>query len=247
MLEFLDPLRTLTSDNSFFVALFRLSVAAFCGGCIGLERGKKRRPAGFRTHMLVCISAALAMIISQYLTMMVSEYWDSLVVLQGGGQKYTDVSRFGAQIINGIGFLGAGTVIVTGQQQVKGLTTAAGLWASACMGLCIGAGFVEGAFIGCLLIILTIMVFNHFERFILAHARNINLYIEFEHVDDVGAIISAIKAQDIRIFDVEIHKGKTAGSNQSAVFALRLPPRVTHATVLSVLAGVENVRSIEEL
>ena len=111
MLGFLDPLRTVTSDNALWVALLRLSVAAFCGGCVGLERGKKRRPAGFRTHMLVCLAAALAMIISQYLTMMVTEYWDALVVIQGGGNKYTDVSRFGAQVINGIGFLGAGTVI----------------------------------------------------------------------------------------------------------------------------------------
>ena len=245
MLSFLDPLRTLTADNSFFVALFRLSIAAFCGGCIGLERGRKRRPAGFRTHMLVCIAASLAMIISQYLTMMVSEYWQYIVSFEG--QKYTDVSRFGAQIINGIGFLGAGTVIVTGQQQVKGLTTAAGLWASACMGLCIGSGFVEGAFVGCVLIVLTIMVFNKLERFIMARARNINLYVEFLHIDDVGAIISAIKAQDVRIFDVEIHKSQAAHMNQSAVFTLRLPKRMSHATVLSVLAGVENVRVIEEL
>ncbi len=246
MLSFLDPLREITANNAVWVALFRLSVAAFCGGCIGLERGKKRRPAGFRTHMLVCISATLAMLISQYLTMMVGTYWSD-IVLVGGGNKYTDVSRFGAQIINGIGFLGAGTIIVTGRQQVKGLTTAVGLWASACMGLCIGAGFVEGAFVGCVLIIATITVFNHIERFIMARARNINLYIEFLHMDDVGAVISAIKAQDIRIFDVEIHKQKAEGANQSAVFSVRLPKRMSHATALAVVAGVENVRSIEEL
>lgn len=247
MVAFLDPFRVITSDNSFWVALLRLSIAAFCGGSIGLERGKKRRPAGFRTHMLVCMAATLAMLISQYLTMMVTEYWDALVVIQGGGNKYTDVSRFGAQIINGIGFLGAGTVIVTGRQQVKGLTTAAGLWASACMGLCIGAGFVEGAFVGCLLIISTITVFNHLERFILTRARNINLYVEFAHIDDVGAVISAIKAQEIRIFDVEIHKAKDENTNQSAVFSVRLPKRMSHATAMSVVAGVENVRAIEEL
>ena len=247
MLEFLDPLRSITAENGLFVALFRLTVAAFCGGCIGLERGKKRRPAGFRTHMLVCIAAALAMLISQHLTMMVREYWEALVVIEGGGNKYTDVSRFGAQVINGIGFLGAGTVIVTGRQQVKGLTTAAGLWASACMGLCVGAGFVEGAAIGCLLIILTITIFDHLERRILARARNINLYVEFAHVNDVGAVISAIKAQEIRIFDVEIHKNKEKGANQSAVFSIRLPKRMSHATAMSVVAGVENVCAIEEL
>lgn len=242
MISFLDPLRCLTADNVLWVTLFRLGVATFCGGCIGLERGKKRRPAGFRTHMLVCIGAALAMLISQYLTMMTTTYWSSIVENAGS----TDVARLGAQVINGIGFLGAGTIIVTGRQQVKGLTTAVGLWASACMGLCIGAGFVEGAAIGCLLIIATITIFNHIERFIMARARNINLYIEFLHMDDVGAVISAIKAQDIRIFDVEIHK-QNASASQSAVFSVRLPKRMSHATALAVVAGVENVRSIEEL
>ena len=112
--------------------LVRLTLAAFCGGLIGIGRVKKRRPAGFRTHTLVCLGAALTMIISQYL-------W-------ARGQS-TDLSRLGAQVINGIGFLGAGTIIVTGRQQIKGLTTAAGLWASACMGLAIGAGFYAGAIV----------------------------------------------------------------------------------------------------
>ena len=246
MLSFLNDLRTVTADNTVWVALFRLAVAAFCGGCIGLERGKKRRAAGFRTYMLVCLSAALTMLISQYLVMMTETHWLG-VFERYSINKNTDVARFGAQIINGIGFLGAGTIIVTGRQQVKGLTTAVGLWASACMGLCIGAGFVEGAVIGCVLIIVTITLFNHIERFIMARARNINLYIEFLHVDDIGAVISAIKAQDIRIFDVEIHKQKTEGANQSAVFSVRLPKRMSHATALAVVAGVENVRSIEEL
>lgn len=245
MIPFLDPLRTLTYDNTLVVALFRLGIAIFCGGCIGLERGRKRRPAGFRTHMLVCIGAALAMLISQYLNMMVQTCWESAVHFDG--QRFSDASRLGAQVINGIGFLGAGTIIVTGQQQVKGLTTAAGLWASACMGLCIGAGFVEGALFGCVLIILTIIVFSRVERAIISRARNLNLYVEFANIDDVGAIISTIKAQEIRIFDVEIQKHKTAGANQCAVFSVRLPKRMQHTTLMTVLAAVENVRSIEEL
>ena len=241
MLPFLEPLRVLTSDNNLYVTLFRLGVAAFCGGIIGLERGRKRRPAGFRTHMLVCIGAALAMLISQYLTMMTTECWMYIAPSAGN----TDVARLGAQVINGIGFLGAGTIIVTGQQEVKGLTTAAGLWASACMGLCIGAGFVEGALLGCLLIILTTMLLSRLERFILSRVRNVNLLVEFVHMDDVGNIITAIKEQEIRIFDVEIQKNK--GIVPSAVFSMRLPKRMSHTKVLTLVAGVENVRSIEEL
>jgi putative Mg2+ transporter-C (MgtC) family protein len=249
MLPVLDSLRTLTYDNSVWVALFRLGVAVFCGGCIGLERGRKRRPAGFRTHILVCIGATLAMLISQYMTMMTDNYWAAIYEALSGKSfgNPTDAARLGAQVINGIGFLGAGTIIVTGQQEVKGLTTAAGLWASACMGLCIGAGFVEGAVIGCVLIIVTIIALTKVERVIMACSRNINLYVEFANVDDVGSIISTIKAQDIRIFDVEIHKNKGVGVNQSAVFSVRLPKKMTHTTILTLLADVENVRSIEEL
>ena len=228
-----------------WVTLLRLGVAMFCGGVIGLERGRKRRPAGFRTHMLVCIGAALAMLTSQYLAMMVTSHWDTLVSFTG--QHNTDASRLGAQVINGIGFLGAGTIIVTGRQEVKGLTTAAGLWASACMGLCIGAGFVEGAFVGCILISLTIIVFSRLERVIISRTRNINLFIEFEHVDDLGKIISTIKAQDIRIFDVEMRKNDEKRTIPSAVFSIRLPKRMRHTKVMAVLAGVEGIRTIEEL
>ena len=240
-----NDLARMTEDNMIWVTLLRLGVAMFCGGVIGLERGRKRRPAGFRTHMLVCIGAALAMLISQYLSMMVTSHWHELVHFDG--QINTDASRLGAQVINGIGFLGAGTIIVTGRQEVKGLTTAAGLWASACMGLAIGAGFVEGAFFGCILISLTIIVFSRLERIIVSRARNINLFLEFEHVDELGKIISVIKAQDIRIFDVDVRKADEKQLTQSAVFSIRLPKRMPHTKIMTVLAGVEGIRTIEEL
>ena len=233
-------LAVISEENLLWVTLLRLGVAMFCGGVIGLERGRKRRPAGFRTHMLVCIGAALAMLINQYMVWVLN-------LNAPDSSHTTDVSRLGAQVINGIGFLGAGTIIVTGRQEVKGLTTAAGLWASACMGLAIGAGFVEGAFFGCILISLTIIVFSRLERIIVSRARNINLFLEFENVDDLGKIISVIKAQNIRIFDVDVRKSSEAQITQSAVFSIRLPKRMPHTKIMTVLAGVEGIRTIEEL
>ena len=112
--------------------ILRLAVAMLCGGLIGIERASKRRAAGFRTYMVVCLGATLAMLLNQYIDDMLVHAWQI--------SQTTDAARLGAQVINGIGFLGAGTIILTGSQQVKGLTTAAGLWASACMGLAIGAG-----------------------------------------------------------------------------------------------------------
>ena len=123
MIETLDYLRQI----NMLSVMLRLTLAMFCGGMIGLERGRKGRPAGFRTYMLVCLGAALTILLSQYEYFMINHTWAEQASEIG---IRTDVSRFGAQVINGIGFLGAGTIIVTGRQEVKGLTTAAGLWAS---------------------------------------------------------------------------------------------------------------------
>lgn len=229
---------------TFWDVLLRLSVASLCGGVIGINRGRKRRAAGFRTHMLICMGATLTMILGTYLSIMLSGgYWhlDPAVDFVN-----TDVSRFGAQVINGIGFIGAGTIIVTGRQQVKGMTTAAGLWASACMGLAIGAGFFSAALVGCTAIILTVVVFSKLEHFILSHSRNVNLYVEFEHTDDLSDIIEKIKAQGVCIFDVEITKAK-GNVYPNAIFSLQLPKKKPHTALMTAIAEVDTVRTIEEL
>ena len=213
--------------------LVRLTMAAFCGGLIGIGRVKKRRPAGFRTHTLVCLGAALTMVISQYL-------WSR-------GQS-TDLSRLGAQVINGIGFLGAGTIIVTGRQQIKGLTTAAGLWASACMGLAIGAGFYLGAIVGCVLIIVTTGVLSILEVRIMSTARNMNIYIEFLNTDDIGQVIEAVKKLEVKIYDIEITRIRSSdGLPPSAILTLRLPKKLRHADLMAAIASVGGVQSVEEL
>ena len=228
---------------TFWDLLARLFIAALCGGLVGIERGKKNRAAGFRTYILVCVGAALTMALSAYVFEM-EKVWRAV----SDNFPTTDVSRFGAQVINGIGFLGAGTIIVTGRQQVKGMTTAAGLWASACMGLAIGAGFYVGAVVGCSLIILTIVVFTKIESFILSHSKNINLYVEFSDTDDLSRIISRIKKNGVRIFDVEITKAKYSETKYpNAIFSLRLPKKLSHSALITEIAMVENVRMIEEL
>ena len=115
----------------------RLACALICGGIIGIERSYKRRPAGFRTHILICIGAAITTLTSQYLYLNM--------------HYFTDMARLGAQVVAGIGFIGAGTIIVTKRQSVKGLTTAAGLWTSAIIGLAFGGGFYEGGILATVL------------------------------------------------------------------------------------------------
>ena len=230
---------------SFGDMLLRVGIAMICGGIIGIDRGRKRRPAGFRTYMIVCVGAAMTMILSAYLVAMLTGPWSEVLPYD---YTKTDVSRFGAQVINGIGFLGAGTIIVTGRQQVKGMTTAAGLWASACMGLCIGAGFYMASLICCFLILVTVVLFSRLERMLLSHSRNVNIYVEYEDTDDISDIIEKIKSRHVRIFDVELTKATNSDTQYpNAIFSLQLPKRTSHAVVMTAIAEIDAVRSIEEL
>ena len=241
MIAALDYLRQLNAAS----LLFRLVLAMFFGGMIGLERERKRRPAGFRTYMLVCLGVTLTLLLSQYESLMLDTVWAARAAEVG---IKTDVSRLGAQVINGIGFLGAGTVIVTGRQEVKGLTTAAGLWASAWMGLAIGAGFYECVVLGFLLIFLCIRLLPYLENIMVERARNMNLYVEFSSLDDVGNIIGRIKAQGAQIYEVDIERGTEEFHRRpSAVFAIRLDRAVHHAQVMAAISELENVTTIDEI
>lgn len=227
----------------FWDICLRLGLATLCGGVIGVERGRKHRPAGFRTYILVCVGAALTMILSAYIVAM-DATWRAIAP----DFTKTDYSRFGAQVINGIGFLGAGTIIITGKNQVKGMTTAAGLWASACMGLAIGAGFYIGALVGCILIILTVTVFGKIEYFVTSRSRNITIYIEFDNTDNITDIIEQIKSCEVRIFDVELSKAEQGTSKYpSAILIMRLPKKLSHTALVAEIAKTDSVRMIEEL
>ena len=160
MIPFFDSLR----DINVLSVSVRMLLAVICGGVIGIEREFKRRPAGFRTHILICLGAAMTTLTSQYLYLYM--------------HYYTDMARLGAQVVAGIGFIGAGAIIVTRRQRVKGLTTAAGLWASAIIGLALGGGFYEGGIFATLLILLAELFFSKLEYRMLENAPEINLYME---------------------------------------------------------------------
>ena len=241
MIDALDYLRELNMPS----LLLRLSLAMLLGGVIGLDRGRKRRAAGFRTYMLVCLGAALTGVISQYLQVMGTTEWAEVTAQMN---KQVDVSRIGAKAIGGVGFLGAGTIIITGRQEVKGLTTAAGLWASACMGIAIGAGFYECVIIAFALIFICMRFLPILENFIIENARNMNLYVEFTSLDDVGAIINCIKAQDANIYEVELNHGRAEQAEKpGAVFTIRLNHKRHHEQVLAAIAGLETVTTIDEI
>ena len=128
------------------------------------------------------------------------------------------------------------------------MTTAAGLWASACMGLAIGAGFYECVLLGFVLIFLAIRLLPQVENYIIESARNMNIYVEFQSLDNVGAIINRIKAQDVQIYEVDIARGREEDLRRpSAVFSIRLHQKQAHTRVLAAISEVDGVYTIDEI
>lgn len=241
MISSFDYLREL---NDISVVL-RLVLAMVFGGIIGLERESKHRTAGFRTYMLVCLGSALTMIMGQYEHYMLENEWSELMLMMG---IRVDVSRFGAQVINGIGFLGAGTVLITSKKEVKGLTTAAGLWASACMGLAVGAGFYECVFLGFALIFIVTRVLPIIEGHIVENAGCMSLHVEFHSMDDLGKIISKIKEQDVTICEMLINRGHEEKSMfPNVVFSIRLNQRQARTRLMVTLSELKEIYLLEEI
>lgn len=239
----MDEIILYLREFNFASVAVRLILAMFFGGMLGINRAKKRRAAGFRTYMLVCLGATLAMLLGQYETELLLTHGGELMETVG---NRVDVVRFGAQVINGIGFLGAGTVIVTSHQEVKGLTTAAGLWASACAGLAIGAGFYECAFVALILMWMSIKFLPEIEDVIIERARNMNIYVEFTNMNALGEIITCFKSLNVHIYEVDINRG-APGFNPGAVFSVRLEGWRPHAEILATVSHLENVTMINEV
>lgn len=220
-------------EVNVFSTFIRLALAMICGGVLGMERGKKNRPAGFRTYMLVCVGATLVMLTNQYICKM-----------YGTG----DPARLGAQVISGIGFLGAGTIIVTGRNRVKGLTTAAGLWADACVGLAIGIGFYSGAIIGCTMILVVMSVLHRLDDRMTSNTKTLDMYMEFQKMSDLGVFLSKIKESGMKVSDLEMTKSNTAEDIGVAVLlTLKLEKKRPHTEIIEVLSQIEGVKYIEEI
>lgn len=226
-LDFLREFNTLT-------VIARMLLALVCGGAIGLEREFKRRPAGFRTHILICMGAAMTTLTSQHLFFVMG--------------YATDIARLGAQVIAGIGFIGAGTIIVTRRQRVKGLTTAAGLWTNAIVGLALGGGFYEAAIIATALILIAELFFSRLEYFIINRSPELNLYLEYSAGTNLDHIMKTLRVSKVAITGMEITRSAENGEHNScAIFSLRLPKRLRPDGLIALLTHCEGVILVQEL
>ncbi|MBK5246449.1 MAG: MgtC/SapB family protein [Peptostreptococcaceae bacterium] len=222
-------------DLNLFSTAFRLILAAVFGGIIGLERGASRHPAGFRTHILVCMGATLAMLTNQY-----------IVEIMAIGTA--DPARLGAQVITGVGFLGVGTIFVTGRSKIKGLTTAAGLWASACLGLALGIGYYSGAFIAGALIFISLALLPKVELYFYSNSRVMDLYIEFDSFSNFKCFKKDLIEMDIIIYESSLSKlSPVISGGISLNLSLRIPKSSTRSQVLDFINSYNGVYLVEDV
>lgn len=211
----------------------RILAALVIGGIIGLERGMKNRPAGLRTYMLVCVGSCLIMLTNQFVFQTTS---------------LGDPTRMGAQVVSGIGFLGAGTIVVTQHNQIKGLTTAAGLWASAAVGLAVGIGFYEAALVGGVSIFVILTLLHRWDNQMRMKGRVLDIYFELTKEYPLGEFLRAVRAMELEISDIRLESDTLLSDGASAFIAtVKTKRRVGHVGILAEISKLQGVNYLEEI
>ena len=219
-------------EITIYSVALRILAAVLIAGILGLEREKKSRAAGLRTYILVCMGSCLIMLTNQY-----------IYQTTGAG----DPMRLGAQVVSGIGFLGAGTIIVTKRSQIKGLTTAAGLWSSAAVGLALGAGFYEAAVVAGVMIYFVMTVLQQWDKRVHRRSQYLDIYLEYSSKIGVATILKAFREMDFYIDSIDTYPSDFSENASALILSLKLPKRTLHSTLLADMQQVEGVIYIREL
>ena len=227
MIRQLSQLREITG----LTTAVRLLLAFVFGGAIGMERSYKNSNAGIRTHILVCIGATVASMTGLYLYLNVG--------------LPTDISRVGAQVVSGLGFIGAGTIIVTKNRKVKGLTTASGLWASGIIGLAVGAGFYEGALIAVILVLITEIFFSMLAKRI-KYSPEFKIALRYHHKPALDQALRYLKDKKLLITNLQVvSNNETIPAVYLAVITLH-PRKVVDTQVLMThIKSIHGVFDVE--
>ena len=183
----------------FWSVLLRMVLSCACGAAIGLERFYKNRPAGFRTHILVCMGSAVAALTGLYMYMSLD--------------LPSDIARISGQVISGLGFIGAGTIIITQKQTIVGLTTAAGLWATGIIGLAIGSGYYEIGVAATVLVLMTEVWFGRLGKYI-HRTPFYNIEVQYSEKTSLDSVLRFCKDHHMSIIKLKVltHPLVTQGS-----------------------------------
>lgn len=226
IIEYINNSETLT-------VLLKLLLSVVLSGMIGIERGYERQPAGFRTHVVVCLGACLVMMTNLYLFDHIS--------------SHTDVARLGAQVVTGVGFLGAGTILVTGRQKIRGLTTAAGLWASACVGLAIGAGFYVAGIFTALIMFFSFTVLARLEDILYSRSPILNLYFEVDNMEHFRQLMNQLDDFPVVVKETRLSTDKAVVVHDGIGFFIivKADKGISKKDVVSRIRGCEGVVFVE--
>ena len=220
-------------EVTYIAIAIRIAVAVILGGIIGLERGLKNRPAGLRTYMLVCVGACLIMVTNQY-----------IYQVFGTG----DPVRMGAQVVSGIGFLGAGTIVVTKRNQIKGLTTAAGLWAAAAVGLSVGIGLYEAAVIGGAVIFIVLSLIHSWDNRMRQNSKIVEIYVELTRAINLGDFLRKAREMDLEIENIQTEQdGAVEEGRRSYIIMLKAKRKRNHEILYQNIRDIEGVAYVEGL
>lgn len=213
--------------------ILRVLISVAIGGLIGLERGMKNRPAGLRTYMLVCVGACVVMLTNQY----------TYQVYQVG-----DPVRMGAQVISGIGFLGAGTIIVTSRNQIKGLTTAAGLWTAGGIGLAIGIGLYEVAIAASAAVFIILTVLHQLDFRVRKKAHILEAYVELDQQTHLGNFLKEARDRGLEPSNVQLdHEDVVSGKQLSFIVTIKGKKSQNQDAMFTQLRKLEGAEYIEIL
>lgn len=220
------------SNNIEFVYLLRLIIAAILGAIIGLDRTRKGRAAGIKTHALVCLGACLVMVTSLYIA---------------GGDATLDVTRMPAQVISGIGFLGAGTIIVTRNTEIRGLTTAAGLWFASTLGLAVGIGFYSGAITSLIMVIVIVKIFGRLDTLVSSQREVIQYQIYYDTPLGANNLIYHLTKLNCEIISFEINDEEASTGRYSIHILIALPRNWDEEYLKKQILAIESVIKVKRL
>ncbi len=212
--------------------LIRIFAALAVGAVIGIDRGAKRRGGGARTTITVCLGAAMVMLMEQYL----ERIYGSQV----------NVTRIAAQVVSGVGFLGAGSILVSGHQ-IKGLTSAASIWTCACVGLAIGIGFIDCAVILTLFWLFGVHIAPFIEDKLYKHSKYMTLYIELEDGKAITAVSRRLKDDECVIDTFDVDKPKAKGQKFQVMTTFKIPRHINKEEYLRLIQDMKGVLSVSEV
>lgn len=215
----------------------RLLLAVVIGCIIGIERERKNRPAGMRTHVLVCVGACIIAIMESLMRA------DTVVLNSVATNTGVAVSfgRISAQVVSGIGFLGAGTIFIS-QKKIAGLTTAASLWNAACLGLAVGMGYYMLAVAGCAIVIITLSLLQRVVR--VNTVKHVE--IKFIHrVETIAFINDYFQSIGVKVLDIDFHvENKGKYNLYTNIYTLDMQGKTTYKDIVNKLSEFANIQGI---